>query len=84
MLAFQLLGGWDGINTYEFPTLFENFWAGGALMTFPGFVAGLLAQFTFRRESISDGRITVLLLGAISAVLSLAALAYINGVIGAF
>ena len=79
----QILGAWDGRTAYDLPTLFDRIWAGGAVMTLPGFVVGLIAQKMLRPGVLGEKRLTILLIGGIATILTLAALAFINGIVGA-
>ena len=79
----QILGAWDGQATYDLPTLFDRMWAGGAAMTLPGFVVGLITQRILRPGVLAKKKLTVILIGGIATILTLAALAVINGVFGA-
>ena len=79
----QLLGGWDGQSVYDLPMPFDRFWAGGAVMTLPGFVVGLVTQRLLRPGVLSEKRLAVFLIGGIATILTLAGLAFVNGIIGA-
>lgn len=79
----QILGAWDLHASYNLPSLFERLWAGGAVVSLPGFVAGLIVQYNVRPSVLAEKRMTVLLIGAIATLLTLVGLAYINGIIGA-
>jgi hypothetical protein len=53
---------------------FHRLWFGGAIATFPAFLAGLLVQSLVRPGSVGRNAVIVRRLGLIAAVLSLAAL----------
>ena len=55
-----------------FPGWFENFWIGGALATFPGFLLGLPIQRRLRPEAIDENRVMVRRIGMVALILTLA------------
>lgn len=75
VVAIQLIGLAVGAHFPRFPGLFVSAWYGGALVTFPAFVAGLLLQRWLNPRSISDNKRMVWHAGLVSAVLSVVALA---------
>jgi uncharacterized membrane protein len=74
VIAAQLIGAAAGLWGLKFAEWFLNLWAGGALATFPGFLAGLLVQRAIDEECLSVNRVMVRRLGLVSLVLSLSVL----------
>ena len=74
VLIAQVIGAAAALWLSVYPSWFDNLWAGGALATFPGFLAGLPIQRLLRPGSLSEHRGMVRRFGAIALVLSLAVL----------
>lgn len=72
--AAQCVGAGVSLWAGHYPSWFENLWFGGALATFPGFLAGLAVQRHLKPNSVIVCRPLVRRMGMVSAVLSLAAL----------
>jgi hypothetical protein len=58
----------------HYPSWFENLWFGGALATFPGYLAGLAVQRHLHPNSLVLCRPLIRRMGMVSVVLSLSAL----------
>ncbi|MFL6713259.1 MAG: hypothetical protein ACJ8LN_10075 [Sulfurifustis sp.] len=69
--AVQIVGALFGIALSKYPSWFVNLWAGGALMTFPGFLLGLLVQWRINAERISEHRVMIRRVGLIALILTL-------------
>ena len=75
VLLFQLLGLGLGALFPRFPSTFDSAWFGGAIATFPAFVAGLLLQCKLNRANIIENKRMVWHLGLAAAALFAFALA---------
>ena len=70
VLIAQVTGAALGLWIAMFPSWFENLWAGGALVTFPGFLLGLPIQMYLRPGRISENLVMVFRMGLVALVLS--------------
>lgn len=75
LLVMQIVGAIAGLlllghNMWWFLRL----WFGGAVVTFPAFLVGLVIQGRLRPGSINENRVMVRRLGVISLLLTIAAL----------
>jgi|TARA_R100000455_G_C6243016_1_gene101443 hypothetical protein len=69
-LVAQLIGAGVGLSTFGTTHFFEALWLGGALATFPGFVAGLFVQRFLRPGSLTRNRQMVLFMGFVAFFLT--------------
>jgi hypothetical protein len=75
VVVFQVIGLGLGALLPRFPSTFDSAWFGGAIATFPAFVAGLLIQLSLNRSSITENKRMVWHLGLVAAALFTFALA---------
>jgi hypothetical protein len=73
LVSFQVLGAIAGFLLQAGPSWFESAWLGGALATFPGFLAGIPVQARLRPGSLALHKSTVIFLGAMALVMSVVA-----------
>jgi len=71
-MAAQVLGAACGLATEHFSAAFDNVWFGGAIATFPGFLAGLPIQTRVRPGSIAENRIMIRRMGMVALILTVA------------
>lgn len=69
--AFQIVGALIGLWIEHYSEWFSNLWAGGALASFPGFVAGYIVQAIRAPSGISENKTMVRRFGVIACLLSL-------------
>lgn len=77
-LVFQAIGAAVGFLLQAGPSWFESAWLGGALATFPGFLAGIPVQSYFRPGSLALHKGMVIFLGAIALFLLVIALTFLQ------
>ncbi|MES9880129.1 MAG: hypothetical protein ABW185_04530 [Sedimenticola sp.] len=70
----QLAGGIVGIVNSKYNLPFIDFWYGGAISTFPGFIIGALWHQLSSADEISDNKLAFLFIGAICLCLTVSAL----------
>ena len=75
IVVFQVIGLGLGALVPRFPSIFDSACFGGAIATFPAFVAGLLIQLRLNRPSITENKRMVWHLGLVAAALLAFALA---------
>lgn len=75
VVLFQFIGIGIGALLPRFPSIFDSAWFGGAIATFPAFVAGLLIQLKLNRPSITENKRMVWHLGLLAAAFFVFALA---------
>jgi len=75
VVLFQVVGLAAGALFPRFQSTFDSAWFGGAIATFPAFVAGLLIQLKQNRPSITENKRMVWHFGLIAAALFVFALA---------
>ncbi|MGB9149287.1 MAG: hypothetical protein WCB36_03490 [Burkholderiales bacterium] len=73
VFAAQLIGSLVGYEMHLHSGWFESLWTGGALATFPSFLAGLLVQARLRPGSLHENAVMVRRLGLITLSLTLMA-----------
>ena len=73
VLVFQVGGALLGLLLAHYSEWFSNVWAGGAIATLPGFVAGFIAQRAKDPASISVNKVMVRRLALVAVLLSLSA-----------
>jgi hypothetical protein len=71
MFAAQVLGALLGLWAAVYPSWFANVYGGGALITFPSFLLGLLVQSQVDRTRMREHPVMVRRVGLIALVLSL-------------
>jgi hypothetical protein len=72
VVVVQICGGLLGLFFAPQLKVFLRLWIGGALATFPAFLAGLAIQANLHPGSIGENLVMVRRLGLIAALLSLA------------
>jgi F0F1-type ATP synthase assembly protein I len=75
LLAFvvQLCGGIAGVLMMKFGHPFIDFWYGGAMATFPGFILGALWSHFADAQSLKSNIFAIAFVGAICISLTIAA-----------
>ena len=71
----QMLGATLGLLLPRFPHWFESMWFGGALVTFPAYLVGLVVQSRLKPGSLTENKVMVRRLGLIAALLTVFAVA---------
>jgi hypothetical protein len=74
VLATMFVGSGLAMWSAKSPSWFVNFWTGGALGSFPGFLLGLPIQRRLRPGSFAQNRTMVWRLGAIALLFTVVAL----------
>ncbi len=67
--VFQIIGGVIGLSTATYGFPFIDFWYGGAVATFPGFVFGVLWHMAKSEGTLQDYSLAIAFLGLISVCL---------------
>lgn len=70
----QLIGAAVSLEAEPTSRWFDNFWLGGTLATFPGFLIGFLIQKGLQPESNKETKSMVQRMGLIAVILTLAAI----------
>lgn len=70
VVAVQILGAIAGLVASVFPSWFANLWGGAALVTFPGYLLGLLIQRQVNVERIREHIVMVRRMGLIALALT--------------
>ena len=73
VLVAQCVGGAIGAWAAFFPSLLENIWAGIAVASLPGFLAGLPIQAYLQPGSIGENRRMVCFMGMAALVMTVGA-----------
>ncbi len=72
-LLAQLAGGLALIIIAKYEHVFLDFWFGGAISTFPGFILGLLWQVSSSNETIKNNLLVIVFVGVLCFSLTLGA-----------
>lgn len=75
----QIAGGLVGLLSAPFSDHFERFWFGGAVVTFPAFLLGVLLQARIYPGTLGENRVMVRRMGLIACALSAASVALYVG-----
>lgn len=71
--VIQIAGGIIGIISSKYGHPFVDFWYGGAISTFPGFVIGSIWHHYTSPEKLINNKLTFLFIGAICLCLMISA-----------
>ena len=76
VLVAQVIGAGGFLWIAPLPEWFDNLWVGGALCTFPGYLAGLPLQLRIRPKSIEENKVLVRRMGFVAFALTAAAIVF--------
>jgi len=73
IMIIQVIGGIVGISQNFYGVLMIDYWFGGAVSAVPGFIVGLVWQYTNSPKAIYENQLLVAFFGIICVIITISA-----------